>query len=242
MKPDAKIVLLLFGVLMVIGAAFGHDSVHLSVEDKRRVVRSMLDSQKDIRRALLKIRQQIMGKMPPHEDGEDGDDDFEGDDNDIDGLEEEPYFREQQKKIREAREKLEACVREIASRLISMNELIEKIDDKIDEEIRNANSEVNYNLFYQPNNPKPPRPPTLRPTRPTFRPSFPTLGPAPVPLGGSHGRYQKNTLRASRSLDDTIPTGDTEQLSNPDIPSVVTYEGPIQKAVQFHMNQQQIEA
>lgn len=248
MKIDAKILLLLFGTLMLVSSVYSQGAVsQMSLEDKRRIVKSMLDSQKDIRRALLKIKRQIMGDSEGPGDHRPGDEDDDDDDDtsddgldaegyDIAGGEDEDYFKEQQRKIREAREQLEACVKKVASSFIAMHDIIQKINNKIDEVIREGHSEVNYNLYYSPG--KPHHLSNNRPVKPN-----PSAG---QPSGDGLGYYKKNnrpyrhTKRGSRSLDETIPTIESKHFNIPDEVSVTTNDESLTKAVPIEPNQQQI--
>ncbi|XP_055628045.1 uncharacterized protein LOC129769665 [Toxorhynchites rutilus septentrionalis] len=249
MKLDAKIVLLLFGALMLVSSAYGQDAVsQMSVEDKRRIIKSMLDSQKDIRRALLKIRRQIMGdsegaggQQPGDEDDDDDDDNADDglDGDDISGGEEE--WKEEQRKIREAREQLEAYVKKIASSFIAMHDIIEKINNKIDEEIREGNSEVNYNLYYRPGKPFQP------PTSPPFKSKQSAIQTFDQANSDGSSHYKRNnkrpyrhTQRGSRALDDTELTVDTEHSSSPDHLSVTSSDDTLQGAVPLELNQQKV--
>ncbi|XP_058464789.1 uncharacterized protein LOC131438652 [Malaya genurostris] len=257
MKIDSKLLLLLFGTLMVLGSVHGQGA--LSPDFKRRIIRSMLDSQKDIRKALQRIKFQIMkpdgpeGAVAPEgdefddddEDDDDGDGAFDGDDNDISGIDDNEYFKEQQRKIRAARAKLEAYVKQIASNLIAMHEHIRRIDDKINEQIREAGSDVNYNLYYQPGNNHhtvPPRPPTFptRPTRPT-RPTYPTVRPTREPPATiSSKRFNSNGSRGGRSLEEPAAIFDAKQLDpNPEVENLVTHDGPARQMVQA--NQEKVD-
>ncbi|XP_039447674.1 uncharacterized protein LOC120426930 [Culex pipiens pallens] len=247
---NVKGFLLLLGALMLI-SSFCDAQVagQLSPEDKRRIVKSMLQSQKDIRKALLKIRAQIQSggvdNGPPNggdddDDEDEDDDDWVGGDDGLGGPENEEYYREQQLQIKAARERLEIYVKNIASKFIEIHDLIVKMNDKVDEQLLIAHSQVNYNLHYNPHRPKPTRP--TRPTRPTINPTGTT---PPPPEHGYYRSYQENPFRykrGSRSLEGTIPTTvDTEQLASPDVPSVAAYDDPTQKVVQYQLNQQQVQ-
>ncbi|EAT44012.1 AAEL004584-PA [Aedes aegypti] len=282
---NPKWMLLLYGALMVLGAVCGDSGGIPSMSDseKRRVIRSMLEAQKDIRKALFKIRKQIEGdlnstghngaQVPEDSDEDDFDDVMGGEE--MSGEEEEEYYKERQKKIREARELLEKSVKQIGSSLIAIKKYIERIDKKVDEAIA-ASREKHYTANYHFNPGKPHGHNVENsggPTAPIVHQTVVAVPQADIPASYSIGYYKNNfgvfkaealtaatedepfrpmvapkrnkkpgrKHRTDRSLEETVPTVVADQLSSPDIPSVVGYDGPVQKTVEYQMKQQQIQ-
>lgn len=144
----SRLLVLLFGTLLLLSCASGEDE-QLSPEEKRKIIKSMLKSQKDIRRALLKIRQQIINDGHVSDDGDDVEEDSSG--------ESEEHGEEKQIKIIEARERINAHVRGIAESFEEMHQLIAHMDHKVVEVLANSDKpQVSYNLYYKPGlHPKP---------------------------------------------------------------------------------------
>ncbi|XP_062705278.1 uncharacterized protein LOC134287458 [Aedes albopictus] len=222
---NARWTLLLYGALMLLGAVCGDGGGHPSMSDseKRRVLRSMLEAQKDIRKALFKIRSQIEGDINStgHHGGPVPDDSDEDDIDDMMGggemssEEEDEFSKERQKKIREAREQLEKCVKQIGQSLIAIKKYIERIDKKVDEAIR-ASREKHYTATYHFNHkPSGPYPPhhagsSEGPTAPIVHQTVVAVPQADIPASYSIGYYKNNfgVFKAEASTTEQTVTED----------------------------------
>ncbi|XP_039447668.1 uncharacterized protein LOC120426926 [Culex pipiens pallens] len=200
-----KALLLLFGALLLVSYATGEDG-QLDPKERYKIIKRMLKSQKDIHRALLRIRQQIIndGQVP------EGEQDNEDEKYDESSEESEESYRERQREIREARERINEHVREIAENFEEIHELIAKIERKVDEEIVNMGKrDVSFNLHYRPGRRPKPKPsseestemPTGGPDPPMSTTEVPPTEP-PMPEQ-NNGRRRKrpfrNNYRASRA-------------------------------------------
>lgn len=211
-----KLLLLLFGALLLVSHARGEDG-QLDPKERYKIIKKMLKSQKDIHRALLRIRQQIIndGQVPEGEQGSNEEKYEESSE------ESEESYRERQREIREARERINEHVREIAENFEEIHELIAEIGRKVDEEIINMGKrEVSFNLHYRPDRrpkPKPsseesgempnggPDPPMsttgMPPTEPPMGQWLPSHPPMPKHVADGHRRKRpsRNNYRASRA-------------------------------------------
>lgn len=213
-----KALLLLFGALLLVSYARGEDG-QLDPKERYKIIKRLLKSQKDIHRALLRIRQQIIndGQAP---EGEQDSNEEKYEESSEDSQE---SYRERQREIREARERINKHVREIAEDFEEIHELIAKIERKVDEEIVNMSKrDVSFNLHYRPDRrpkPKPsseesdemqnggPDPPMsttgMPPTVPPIDQWLPTHPPMPANVLQNDGRRRKrpsrNNFRTSRA-------------------------------------------
>ncbi|XP_039447669.1 uncharacterized protein LOC120426927 [Culex pipiens pallens] len=123
----SKLLLVFFGVVLLVNFSNGEEN-HLDPEKKHQIIKHLLKSQKDIRKALLRIRQHIVNDGRPPTDGG-------GDDSEEESAE---YHQEEQWEIQHVRRKMAKRVNEIAESFVEIAALIEQINRKVEEEIQKS--------------------------------------------------------------------------------------------------------
>ncbi|XP_038120443.1 uncharacterized protein LOC119770142 [Culex quinquefasciatus] len=124
---SSKLLLVFFGVVLLVNFSNAEEN-QLDPKKKHQIIKHLLKSQKDIRKALLRIRQQIINDgRPLTGGGEDGSSEESAE-----------YHREEQWEIQHVRRKMAKRVNEIAVSFVEIAALIEQIKRKVEEEIRKS--------------------------------------------------------------------------------------------------------
>ncbi|XP_062540855.1 uncharacterized protein LOC134208908 [Armigeres subalbatus] len=152
--------LLVFGMMFLFGMALTHQPSNQqdmeAMHKNRRIaiVNELIKAQDQIQTALKRMYKAVGPPGNEHSPG--GEDDCSEESNEIrpNSGEEDAFDRMKQQQIQDARKQIHEYTHQLASQMLEVDKSIEKITRKVDKEIKDSKTEVNYTLFYN----KPARP------------------------------------------------------------------------------------
>ncbi|KXJ73114.1 hypothetical protein RP20_CCG016473 [Aedes albopictus] len=168
---SSKLHLPLFGVILLLGVVLATQQTNqqdmTAMHKNRRiaVVNELIKAQDQIQKALKKMYNSVApeggehghGHGPGHGQGGGGnncDSDESKESGGHHSSEEQAYDQMKQQQIKDARKQIHEYTHQLAVSMLNVDKSIEKIDRKVDKEIKDNKTVVNYTLFYN----KPARP------------------------------------------------------------------------------------